>query len=258
LLPFLSLHSRAVGLSLEEARIVSYTAPLLAFLGPIIAGPLLDHFYSKKTKNTSTKLESNACIRVSIAIAILLSAVLYCLLLTVPHVERLAPRHSRVSFACTEQGATLLQERCNGEDTCYRYPNVKKGNIRLSGCSFDCASPPFPRSYFITDDEFAVSEKTVKVEEVTISSPSETTLPTSIEEEISGPRPDEPVLDIDKFFDTGDHSEFPVDEAEDDTGDENLDDDDDDGSGEDTSSWVSLKLSRESVGIQNMCPLCKI
>lgn len=77
----------AVGLTLEEARIVSIVCPLVALLGPLVAGPLADRLGGGGTgpKNNNT----GRYLRVMIALTCVLGAVFYLLLMAVPTVIRL-------------------------------------------------------------------------------------------------------------------------------------------------------------------------
>lgn len=223
----MSLHARAIGLTLDEARIVSYASPLIAFIGPLIAGPLLDHFYSKKKQATDVKFETNSCIRITLSSTILLATIFYSLLLSVPPVQRLEPRQPKVSFACSDRGASLLQERCNDELGCYHYKTEKRGEIRLTGCAFDCSSPHFDAVYIGEEGERDSMETEVKVSTSTVpqlvgssASSGVTEAPTATAASVAM----EP--DLDTFFGT---------EA-------SLEEDDDDnewGSGEDGTDWVS-------------------
>ncbi|KAL0268951.1 UNVERIFIED_CONTAM: hypothetical protein PYX00_010719 [Menopon gallinae] len=199
LLPFLSLHAEATGLGLKNARLISFIAPLFATLGPVTVGPLVDYLCGKKRTDKSPKNERSTQIRTLLSLTILLSAVFYCLLLSVPTVQRLTPRQPSVSFVCNEYGASLVQEKCN-ELGCYRFPDQKTGLIRLKACRFDC---DFPSHYGYIENP-GVEPKTE---------------PTSTDRIPSSRIKSEPEFDPDDFFGTekykeDDYSDFGSGEEE--------------------------------------------
>lgn len=75
------------GLTICDARKVSIVAPCIALLGPLILCPLADYFARKNGSNYKQK--SGKYLRVMIAIILILGAIFYLLLLTVPTVVRL-------------------------------------------------------------------------------------------------------------------------------------------------------------------------
>ena len=142
LFPFLPLHMLAVGLTLEEARLVSIISPVVALLGPLIASPLADKLAGRQGSNE--KISTGRYLRVMIAIACFLSAILYSLLLLVPVVERIElPRERRptLKFSCDRDGATVLQERSRDFSTCYNWTSESRVcAILLKNCNYACNS----------------------------------------------------------------------------------------------------------------------
>ncbi|XP_043284527.1 uncharacterized protein SP1173 isoform X2 [Venturia canescens] len=150
LFPFLPLHMLAVGLTLEEARLVSMISPLVALLGPLIASPIADKLAGRQGTNekAAAAASTGRYLRVMIAIACFLSAIMYSLLLLVPVVERIElPRERRptLKFSCDQDGATVLQERSRDFSTCYNWTSESRVcAILLRNCNYGC-SPISPR-----------------------------------------------------------------------------------------------------------------
>lgn len=140
LFPFLPLHMVKVGLTTEEAQLVSMIAPLVAIIGPLIVAPVADKLASRQTAKPST----GRYLRVMIAIVCFLSAVFYSLLLLVPVVERIKlPKELRptLKFACDREGATIFQERISEFSTCYNWTSDSRVcGILLRNCHYEC--PP--------------------------------------------------------------------------------------------------------------------
>nr|CAD7197746.1 unnamed protein product [Timema douglasi] len=128
LLPFLPLHMLHVGLTPYEARVISCVAPLVAILGPLVVSPLADRLGG-----------SGRPIRAMLALCMFLSAVFFCLLMSIPTVRRIQPRLPSVSFTCNPQGASVLQERCM-EPQCHQWTQEMVGSLQLSKCRYDCSS----------------------------------------------------------------------------------------------------------------------
>lgn len=143
LFPFLPLHMLAVGLTLEEARLVSMISPVVALLGPLIASPIADKLAGRQRTNEKAAASTGRYLRVMIAIACFLSAVLYSLLLLVPVVERIElPRERRptLKFSCDQDGATVLQERSRDFSTCYNWTSESRVcAILLRNCNYGCS-----------------------------------------------------------------------------------------------------------------------
>ncbi|KAK0176210.1 hypothetical protein PV328_000368 [Microctonus aethiopoides] len=147
LFPFLSLHMLALGLTIDEIRVVSMISPLVAIIGPLIAGPLADKLATRQ----GSKLSNGRYLRVMIALACFLSAVFYSLLLLVPVVERIElPREHRptLKFSCNREGATVLQERNNEFSTCYNWTSESRVcAILLRNCDYAC-HPIVPQLHY--------------------------------------------------------------------------------------------------------------
>lgn len=112
----------AVGLSVREIRTISVVSPLVAILGPLIAGPLADRVARRRlssekaacTNVNSQNIGNGRYLRVMIAVCLVFSALFYSLLLVVPKVNRIElPQELRpdVKFSCDENGAIVHQER---------------------------------------------------------------------------------------------------------------------------------------------------
>lgn len=146
LFPFLPLHMLAVGLTLEEARLVSIISPIIAILGPVTAGPLADRLAGRQGSNNRDS--TGRYLRVMIVVACICSAIFYSLLLLVPSVSRIElPQERRPSlrFSCDQNGATIHQERCRDSTSCYQWPEERVGVIRLKDCKYTC-KPIVPRT----------------------------------------------------------------------------------------------------------------
>lgn len=206
LLPYLSLHTRATGLSLDESRLISIIAPLVSVLGPALAGPLVDYVSScKKTPKTENRQhDNNACVRTALSTSVLLSAIFYCLLLSVPTVQRLKPRQPSVLFACNEDGAALVQEKCN-ELGCYHFPQEKIGLIRLKNCSFNCKYPShfgYIDNPLVNDAKITTAASTSTLASTTgrTSTSSMTTTTTTTTTTVRSIGPEVDVNNLDGFF----------------------------------------------------------
>ncbi|XP_063979301.1 uncharacterized protein LOC135163637 isoform X2 [Diachasmimorpha longicaudata] len=163
LFPFLPLHMVKVGLTLEEARLVSMISPAIAIIGPLIVAPVADKLASRQGKKPST----GRYLRVMIAIACFLSAVFYSLLLLVPIVERIElPKEMRptLKFACDREGATIFQERSSEFSTCYNWTSDSRVcGILLRNCHYECP-PTVPIRQSIRNRVVNLEERQVGLE----------------------------------------------------------------------------------------------
>lgn len=233
-LPFVSLHLKSTGLTTDEIRLISYVSPLFATLGPIFVGPLIDYLSKRKKndggKRSSSKSDRNAYVRTVLSITILLSAVFYCLLLSVSNVDKSNVREQEASFVCNENGAVLVQEKCN-QLNCFQYKSdYHDGMATLSNCKFDC-DLPINYGYLDKPPESGDIEENKNGIVTTTKVPATTT-----QRITSRPRSIRPEIDIsnlDDFF-----------------GSEPNDDYDDDGSGEDSEfHWVIIIFFWGGVGV---------
>ncbi|XP_034952618.1 uncharacterized protein SP1173 [Chelonus insularis] len=146
LFPFLPLHMLAVGLTIEEARLVSIISPIVAVIGPLVVAPLAD----KLATHQGSKLSNGRYLRIMIALVCFLSAVFYSLLLLVPVVEKIElPKERRptLKFSCNREGASVLQERINEFSTCYNWTSESRiCAILLKNCNYHC-HPTVQRFY---------------------------------------------------------------------------------------------------------------
>ncbi|XP_011503050.1 PREDICTED: uncharacterized protein LOC105366338 isoform X2 [Ceratosolen solmsi marchali] len=147
LLPFLPLHMLAVGLTVQEIGTISMIAPVVAIIGPMIAGPLADRvaaarLRSQNTEEKATSPNNGRYLRVMIAVCCVFSALFYSLLLLVPAVERIELPHElrpAVRFSCDDHGAVIHQERCRDAIGCHRWSNEDSiGALRLEKCNYAC------------------------------------------------------------------------------------------------------------------------
>lgn len=144
LFPFLPLHMKQTGLTFSEACIISIVAPCVALLGPLIVGPLADTLAEKSSGNNKSNF--GKYIRIMLSATLLLGALFYLLLLSVPVINRAQARMPNVSFTSDPSGAVVLQERCTEERKCYRWPTEKKGSLTLRNCTYTCDTPPTSRA----------------------------------------------------------------------------------------------------------------
>lgn len=128
-------HMLHIGLNYNESRIILIVAPLISIIGPLLFAPLADRLASKK------QALSGQYLRVLIATAVLLAAIVYACLLAVPSVSRSASRRPQVSFGCDAHGAIIFQERCSDEKTCYHWAEKRVGSLALTNCSYTCQNP---------------------------------------------------------------------------------------------------------------------
>lgn len=131
----LTPHMDSIGLNFNESRIILIVAPLISIIGPLIAGPLADRLAARKQEI------SGKCLRITIAIIIVLAAIAYSVLLSVPSVSRSQSRRPLVSFGCDSNGAIIFQERCSEEKSCYHWNDEKQGSLILTNCSYTCQKP---------------------------------------------------------------------------------------------------------------------
>lgn len=76
----------AKGLSVDESKIISIVAPLIALIGPVVAGPLADRFagsFGGTAKNTS-----GTYLRVLTAVCLIFAAIFYSCLAAIPTIVR--------------------------------------------------------------------------------------------------------------------------------------------------------------------------
>lgn len=129
------------GLTLHEARIISIVAPCVALFGPLIVGPLADALAARAAGNTKNKF--GKYIRIMIATTLVLAALFYLLLLSVPTAVRLKSRRPHVSFTSDSAGGIVLQERCTEERRCHQWTDAgKTGQLQLSNCRYICHTTP--------------------------------------------------------------------------------------------------------------------
>ncbi|XP_057672616.1 uncharacterized protein LOC130904080 [Diorhabda carinulata] len=129
LFPFLPLHMNFLGLSKDEAVVISIVSPLIALIGPLVAAPLADRLAG--TSGNSPRSKNGGYLRVMIAISLAFTTILYWLLLVVEPIRKGA----NVSFICDEQGAFVLQDRCR--TNCYNW-DEDKGSLLVTNCIYTC------------------------------------------------------------------------------------------------------------------------
>ncbi|XP_060531100.1 uncharacterized protein LOC132704840 isoform X2 [Cylas formicarius] len=133
LLPFVPLQMTDLGLSRDEAIIVSSVSPIIALLGPLVAAPLADRLAGGF--GGSPRSKTGRYLTVMISTCCLLSTIFYWLLITIPPIVRSPPS---VSFMCHENGGFILQDRCGAERTCYDWVQGQRGAVMVKNCIFDC------------------------------------------------------------------------------------------------------------------------
>lgn len=231
MLPFLSLHLKSTGLSTDDIRIISYVSLLFATLGPITIGPVVDYVSGRRKSEiskSSTKRDKNLYIRTILSLTVLLSAVFYCLLLSVPTVENINFREPEASFVCDDRGASLVQEKCNALN-CFQYPKAEMAT--LENCRFNCNLPA----------HFSYLEKAHDVEDADMEPVPITTTTVSVPTTISTPeiertilplkksKPETDISNLDTFFGSDHGDDY---------------DDGDAGSGEDPEyNWVIVSIN---------------
>lgn len=132
LLPFIPLQMTVLGLSRDEAVIVSAISPLIALIGPLVAAPLADRLAGGF--GGAPRSKTGRYLRVMISLCCILATIFYWLLITIPPIIRSPPN---VSFMCDEQGGFILQDRCGAERTCYNWGSGKDA-ILVKNCIFTC------------------------------------------------------------------------------------------------------------------------
>ncbi|XP_053599751.1 uncharacterized protein SP1173 isoform X2 [Plodia interpunctella] len=139
--PFLPLHMLSLGLDRGEARLISAVAPCIALLGPALLGPFIDKLSVGRgsTGGGPTPSGSGRLLRITTAVCLILSALFYTLLLTVPAAERHQARRPNVLFMCDEDSAYVIQEVCKEDMRCNRWSGEKTGVLALTSCEYGCA-----------------------------------------------------------------------------------------------------------------------
>lgn len=152
-------HMLQLGLNYNESRIILIVAPLIALLGPLAIAPLTDRLASKK------QALSGQYLRVLIAVTLVLAAIVYATLLSVPPVSRSETRRPEVSFGCDDSGAIIFQERCSDEKTCFHWTEEKVGSLVLTNCSYTCQNPAqFEKLYTRMPDELVQEPEAASTE----------------------------------------------------------------------------------------------
>ncbi|XP_013185915.2 uncharacterized protein LOC106131367 [Amyelois transitella] len=139
--PFLPLHMLSLGLDRGEARLISAVAPCIALLGPALLGPFIDKLSVGRgsTGGAPAPSGSGRLLRITTAVCLILSALFYTLLLTIPAAERHEARRPNVLFMCDENSAYVMQEVCKEDMRCNRWSGEKSGVIALTSCEYGCA-----------------------------------------------------------------------------------------------------------------------
>lgn len=84
----------AKGLTVDESKIISIVAPLIALIGPAVAGPLADRFAG--SFGGTAKSTSGTYLRVLTAICLILAAIFYSCLAAVPTIVRYFEQYWRL------------------------------------------------------------------------------------------------------------------------------------------------------------------
>lgn len=135
-------HLLELGFVSHEIKNILTTVALISIIGPLIFGPLIDRIADRRKSSYGRYLQG------LIALLLILASIAYGLLLLVPSVKRLPLREPSVSFGCDASGATVFQERCSEEKTCYYWEQEKIGSLSLTNCSYTCHDPVrFERLY---------------------------------------------------------------------------------------------------------------
>lgn len=120
--PFLSVHMKRLGLTIEETAIINLVTSFTSLLGPPLACTLI-------TKTKRSKL--------ILILSIILSALAFSALLFVPPTLRHKPRDPHIIFKCDIDGSQVQVERC--DHACYipkRSPEPSLLNLRH--CRYMC------------------------------------------------------------------------------------------------------------------------
>lgn len=180
--PFLPLHMVAAGLTIEEARIVSVVSPIVAMLGPLVAGPIADKLAGRQGSNN--RASTGRYLRVMIAVACMLGALFYSLLMAIPHVNRnntTDVNEPDIKFSCDHSRAFLYKKKCNTPSTCYQWSVIKPGPIKLKNCYYNCkaitAEPWYAEQF--TTQSYETTESVQQTDEYYIPGviPIETDVP---------------------------------------------------------------------------------
>ncbi|XP_012261490.2 uncharacterized protein LOC110116776 [Athalia rosae] len=141
LFPFLPLHMIGVGLTIEEAKIISVVSPIVALIGPLCAGPIADRLAGRQGSND--RASTGRYLRVMISVVCILGAVFYSVLVAIPRVQRITipqERRPHIRFTCDQSGAVIYKERCKIPATCYELPEIRAAPIQLKDCHYKCNS----------------------------------------------------------------------------------------------------------------------
>ncbi|GAB6027936.1 hypothetical protein CHUAL_002147 [Chamberlinius hualienensis] len=130
LLPYLTVHMRQIGISVEETAIIHSIIPISAFSGPPVAGYFADKFGGYK---------------VILILSLVANALFHTALLGVPNVstEILRPLDEIRFVPGKEPSLTIVQ--CPGADDCQFAINVSlRGDLKYFNCQNECpySGPP--------------------------------------------------------------------------------------------------------------------
>ncbi|GAB6027776.1 hypothetical protein CHUAL_002011 [Chamberlinius hualienensis] len=120
--PFLSVHMKELGLTIEETAIINLVTPFTSLLGPPLIAVLT-------AKSRNPKLVFSICL--------ILSGFAFTGLLFVPPTIRHQPRQPHILFECDYEGGRVLVERC---DHVCRLPQISPdpSTLILRQCVYVC------------------------------------------------------------------------------------------------------------------------
>ncbi|KAF5284534.1 hypothetical protein FQA39_LY17007 [Lamprigera yunnana] len=167
--PFLSLYMKSKNLNHDEVKIISYVAPCIALLGPIIAGPVADKLAGGSKGVPRSK--NGTYLRVMIALCLIISAVSYWLLLVIPSIapcvlttidssqcykSRNLPedkqlrlsnnRRPYVELVCGYWGGAVLVEKCDYGNACSYWGSDAIATFHVTNCSHTCGKDTYTTS----------------------------------------------------------------------------------------------------------------
>uniref|UniRef100_T1ISK9 Major facilitator superfamily associated domain-containing protein n=1 Tax=Strigamia maritima TaxID=126957 RepID=T1ISK9_STRMM len=125
--PFLTVHMKSLGFTLEEITIINMVIPFTSLLGPPCAGAL------------AAKLGRR---RLVLVLCLLLAGISFSALLFVPPIYRQHPRSPTATLTCGPKAGIIHLERCNNR--C----ELKDHNYQLEfkNCIVSCSSDAQPQS----------------------------------------------------------------------------------------------------------------
>lgn len=131
--PFLQSNMAYKGFDYNEIYSISIIIPVVALLGPLLFGLLVDKWA------TSSAFAYGKRIRILTALSLIASVILYVVLMFgVSRNPAPGICTPQVSFMCNKKGAYIAQEKCSPEGICHDWDHDKVGMLALEDCKYTC------------------------------------------------------------------------------------------------------------------------